>query len=98
MPKLDDAADTLAETHERLLAAKSELESFEKNIRKHGYPVLNKASNMQKFNLEFEQLIAGDPGNWDRWQQLINDVKNADVKYFEAKLWYDITFQRERNA
>ena len=96
--EINRAKDLYIDAKSNHLWALSELEAFEKNIRRFAYPNLIKQSNAQKFNLEFEQAIAQDHTNWTKWQELKNDVTNTSLELFEAELIWDITFEELKSG
>lgn len=98
MTNLDRAMARLTEANQSLLEAKRKLRTIEVGIRKHGYPVLIKATNSQKMQLEFEHLAATDPEDFQEWQRLVNNVEKAEAELFEAQIDYDVAFMREKNA
>lgn len=91
------AKDILVDAKKDHIYAVSELEAFERNVRKHAYFNLISQSNAQKFNLEFEHSIAVDDENWKHWQKLKNDVTNTSLELFEAELIWEIAITELRN-
>ncbi len=93
---LEETSEDLIRAFEDHVWAKKNLQSFESNVRKHGYSKLIGASNSQKMNLEFEHLIAQDNENWVHWQNLQNKVVNTEADLFSAQKRHDVNIELAR--
>ncbi len=95
---LKKVREQLVDAKQDHIWALSEIEAFERNIRKHAYPLLINQSNAQKFNLTFEHAVAQDEENWKKWQELKNDVTNTSLDLFEAELLWESAKLENQNG
>ncbi len=93
---LEETSEALIDAFKRHVYAKGELTAFEKNFRRHGYKELIGASNSQKMQLQFEHFLAVEHENWERWQQLINEVNTSEVELFSAQKRHDVNVELVR--